>query len=338
MARDHAVGAGVIRARIKEMSDDEALQYAIDDNERVNLSFIDKALACDRLSRAPYGKTQDQIAELFHTDRSTISEWTSALACPADIQDLIADGSLPLRQARSLATIPDRSVRIEVANQVVQEGLNRDETDLAVKRVLKKLRGPARQSRPTDGSSDVISQVVEDVTSGSPAQSVVQFLKSLRPRRDGQKPPSRRGALALLGLGIAVYVASGLLHSQLLGLLGLVLASTLVVVGMYRLLRNLFATHRQWLPALLEGKWSLPASIRAWPRKVLPLFTRLKGWLGKPTAQIRYRVKQVRGRREARRPSSPVQPTSAPSVDNAVEQPAEEKPSQASPEASSKLH
>ncbi len=106
---------------VRDFTDAEALAVALIENiQRDELSPLEEAQAYARLA-GDFSKTQEQVAEAVGKSRSHVANMIRLLALPAEVQDLLADGSLTAGHARAILTAADP---LALAKRIVTEGLS----------------------------------------------------------------------------------------------------------------------------------------------------------------------------------------------------------------------
>ena len=106
---------------IRDFTDVEMLEIAIIENiQRADLNPLDEAEAYRQLMDK-FGHTQEKIAEGLSRSRSHIANLLRLLNLPADVQDMVRQGTLSAGHARALVGNPDAGV---LARQIVSQGLS----------------------------------------------------------------------------------------------------------------------------------------------------------------------------------------------------------------------
>jgi ParB family transcriptional regulator, chromosome partitioning protein len=132
---------------IRELDDSEVLEIAIIENiQRSDLSAIEEALGFRQLMTR-FGHTQEKLAEALSKSRSHVANLLRLLTLPADVQDMVRDGSLSAGHARALIGSPKAA---EMAAQIVAKGLSVRETEKLVKT---QAMAKAPDRKPSAGST-----------------------------------------------------------------------------------------------------------------------------------------------------------------------------------------
>lgn len=156
-----------IRARVKEMSDAEALMIAIEDNaQRKDLNLIEEARSYQLMRQPPTNLTFEQIAKKIGKARSSIFEGVALLEQPKEIQDLVARGVLHLRQVRFLSDIPDPIERVAFAKQAVAKDWSVTKTEHAVKKYLADSANPQTPTSAAEEPKHAVAKLIDGIIAG----------------------------------------------------------------------------------------------------------------------------------------------------------------------------
>lgn len=124
-------------------SDREMLELALIENvQRENLNPIEVALGYQRLLRE-CDLRQEEVADKVGKDRSTVTNFLRLLKLPRQIQESLRANEISTGHARALLTIQDDDQRLEIWEQVRDEGLSVRRTESIVKQIAQ--TGRARQ-------------------------------------------------------------------------------------------------------------------------------------------------------------------------------------------------
>jgi len=116
-----AAGLATIPALVRDVSSEEALAFAIIENEqRYNLSAIESAYAYQRLMDE-FGYGQQQVAEVVGVSRAQVSNVLRLRQLPQAVQQMIERRELSMGQARPLVGLPDAQA-VALAEQCVAQG------------------------------------------------------------------------------------------------------------------------------------------------------------------------------------------------------------------------
>jgi ParB/RepB/Spo0J family partition protein len=109
---------------IRELTDKQMAEYAIiENNDRADLKAIEKAAALKRYME-DFGVKQEDAGKLFGLKtQGAVSNLLRLLQLPASVQDLVRDGKLPERHARTLlvASKMDAKKTAEIAKKAVEQ-------------------------------------------------------------------------------------------------------------------------------------------------------------------------------------------------------------------------
>lgn len=113
-----------IPAYVKTADDENVMEMALIENiQREDLNSIEIALAYQNLIET-YNLTQERLSERIGKSRTTIANHLRLLKLPAEIQMSIRDKKIDMAHARTLITIEDPAVQLEVYQLILEEGLS----------------------------------------------------------------------------------------------------------------------------------------------------------------------------------------------------------------------
>ena len=117
-------GLQKIPALVKEVSDEELLEYALIENlQREDLNPIEAAYAIRKLMES-FGLTQEEVADKIGKKRSTVANLLRLLKLPEDIQEMVSDGRLTMGHARALLSLDDPEEQRRVAKEILEHSLS----------------------------------------------------------------------------------------------------------------------------------------------------------------------------------------------------------------------
>jgi len=117
-------GKDSIPAYIRTAEDENVMEMALIENiQREDLNSIEIALAYQNLIEA-YNLTQEQLSERVGKKRTTISNYLRLLKLPAEIQMAIRDKKIDMAHARTLVTIENPQVQLEVYELILEDELS----------------------------------------------------------------------------------------------------------------------------------------------------------------------------------------------------------------------
>jgi ParB family transcriptional regulator, chromosome partitioning protein len=135
-----------IPALVREIDDRALLTLALVENlQRADLDPLEEAEGYQRLIEE-FELTQQQVAEIVSKDRSTVANMLRLLSLPASIRRLLHDSQITLGHARALLAVGDERRMVELARQVVAEGLT-------VRDIERRAR-EGKPDRPSKGAAD----------------------------------------------------------------------------------------------------------------------------------------------------------------------------------------
>lgn len=113
-----------IPAYIKTADDENVMEMALIENiQREDLNSIEVALAYQNLIET-YSLTQEQLSERIGKKRTTIANYLRLLKLPAEIQVAIRDKRIDMAHARTLVTIENPEVQLDVYKLILSEDLS----------------------------------------------------------------------------------------------------------------------------------------------------------------------------------------------------------------------
>ncbi len=113
-----------IPAYVKTADDENVMEMALIENiQREDLNSIEVALAYQNLIET-YSLTQEQLSERIGKKRTTIANYLRLLKLPAEIQVAIRDKRIDMAHARTLVTIENPEVQLEVYKLILHEDLS----------------------------------------------------------------------------------------------------------------------------------------------------------------------------------------------------------------------
>jgi ParB family transcriptional regulator, chromosome partitioning protein len=129
-------GLSKVPVVVREGGDDaqEVAELRLIENiQRENLNPIELARAYQALV-TDHGLTQEQVAEQVGKERSSVANSLRLLGLPSQIQDEVGNGALSQGHAKALLACADDAWRLQLARQVIEEGLSVRETERLAKR------------------------------------------------------------------------------------------------------------------------------------------------------------------------------------------------------------
>jgi len=137
-----AAGLLDIPAVIRDVSNQQALELAIIENEqRDDLTAVESAVAYRRLMNE-FSYTQQQVAESLGVSRAQVSNLIRLLQLPDSIQTMIGERQLNMGHARPLVGLETRQAEA-LAKECIKQQWSARKMEEEAKRALKKLQKPA---------------------------------------------------------------------------------------------------------------------------------------------------------------------------------------------------
>ena len=122
-----------IPAFVRSIDDQTLLTLALVENlQRADLNPLEEAEGYQRLI-TEFGFTQQQVADVVGKDRSTIANILRVLGLPAAARRMVQEGQLTLGHARALLGIENERALVELAREVVAQGMSVREVERRAK-------------------------------------------------------------------------------------------------------------------------------------------------------------------------------------------------------------
>ncbi len=136
-------GLETIPSIVRLLTDREALLIALIENvQRENLNPMDEARAYYRLA-TEYGLAHEEIGQRVGKDRSSVSNVLRLNNLSGEIQTLLENGSITSGHARSLVSLSNDKIQVDLAKSAAAHGWSVRELEERVRRI-----GLVRPSRP----------------------------------------------------------------------------------------------------------------------------------------------------------------------------------------------
>lgn len=153
-------GQETIPAYVRRAEDENVMEMALIENiQREDLNSIEIALAYQNLIET-YNLTQEQLSERVGKKRTTISNYLRLLKLPAEIQMAIRDKKIDMAHARTLVTIENPEVQLDIYQLILDDELS-----------VRKVEEYVRAINNGENLEDIIQEkeVVEKVKGGKKA-------------------------------------------------------------------------------------------------------------------------------------------------------------------------
>jgi ParB family chromosome partitioning protein len=159
---------------IKDVSSKEAFEMALVENlQRQDLNPLEVAEGYQRLLE-DHGHTHEQLADIVGKSRVAITNSLRLLKLPAQVRDMLADGTLTEGHGRAILGAPDERAMITLARQAQRK-------NLSVRKIEKLIRA-GRDAESTqdkkkdtgDGKSAAVKDLESRLTRALGARTVVE--------------------------------------------------------------------------------------------------------------------------------------------------------------------
>jgi ParB family chromosome partitioning protein len=125
-----------IPAMVRMANDSEMLALALVENiHRADLNPIEKAKAYQNFMDT-FGLTQEQAAGKLGQDRSVVANYVRLLNLPAEVKQMLIDGSLDMGHARAILALPTDDLRKRLANRALAGRLSVREVERLVRKQI----------------------------------------------------------------------------------------------------------------------------------------------------------------------------------------------------------
>ena len=156
------VNLDAVPAVIRAMSDASAVAIALIENiQRENLNPLEEAGAFQRLI-IEYEMTHQEVANAVGRARASITNALRLLDLSPGVQALLNDAKINMGHARSLLSLVDPSMQLEVANLVIEKQLSVRDTEKLVRSILDGADKRKTKKQPQDpdirGLEDSLTQ------------------------------------------------------------------------------------------------------------------------------------------------------------------------------------
>lgn len=140
-------GLTQIPAYIREVDDTAMIEMAIVENiQRENLNAIEIAFSFQKLLEE-CNITQEELSDKVGKKRTTVANYLRLLKLPIEIQAGIRDDKITMGHARTLITLDDKDLQIQLYTKILTDGLNVRQSEELVRKSL--LKGKGKTSKPT---------------------------------------------------------------------------------------------------------------------------------------------------------------------------------------------
>ncbi|HEY9227812.1 MAG TPA: ParB/RepB/Spo0J family partition protein [Gemmatimonadaceae bacterium] len=151
-----------ISAIVREFDDQTMLVLALVENlQRANLNAIEEGRGYKRLIDE-FHLTQQEVADAVGKDRTTVTNLLRVLSLPAEIQQMVEDGSLSAGHARALLALGQQHSAVGLAKEAVAAGLS-------VRALEQRVRGMVAPPATPTTSPSIRPAKKEDSAKADPA-------------------------------------------------------------------------------------------------------------------------------------------------------------------------
>jgi len=139
-----------VPAVIRTMSDASAIAVALIENiQRENLNPLEEANAFQKLI-IEYEMTHQEVANAVGRARASISNTLRLLDLSSSVQTILNEAKINMGHARTLLSLTDSSMQLEVANLIIEKKLSVRDTEKLVRSILKGANKPKTKKQPED--------------------------------------------------------------------------------------------------------------------------------------------------------------------------------------------
>jgi ParB family chromosome partitioning protein len=144
-------GLATIPAVVRDIGDRDALEMALTENLlREDLNPLEAAEGYAALQQK-HGLSHEEIAERLGLDRSTVTNTLRLLRLPAEVQQMITEGTVSAGHARALLGLDSAAAQLKMAESIVKQGLSvRQVENLVAARGHKPARKDAAEAPKLD--------------------------------------------------------------------------------------------------------------------------------------------------------------------------------------------
>ena len=141
---------GAVPAVIRTMSDASAVAVALIENiQRENLNPLEEANAFQKLI-IEYEMTHQEVANAVGRARASITNTLRLLDLSSSVQALLNEAKINMGHARTLLSLTDSSMQLEVANLIIEKKLSVRDTEKLVRSILEGANKPKTKKQPED--------------------------------------------------------------------------------------------------------------------------------------------------------------------------------------------
>ena len=156
-------GLQQVPIRVKEASDDKALELALIENiQRSDLNPIEEAYGYRRMMER-LNMTQAEVAQAMSKGRSTVANALRLLELPEEAQQLLFEEKITAGHARAILSIPTKEGRERLTRKLVEEKLSVREAEALARLFSGKKNETAKPKAPMPKEYRKVARTLKDV-------------------------------------------------------------------------------------------------------------------------------------------------------------------------------
>ena len=156
-------GLQQVPIRVKEASDDKALELALIENiQRSDLNPIEEAYGYRRMMER-LNMTQAEVAQAMSKGRSTVANALRLLELPEEAQQLLFEEKITAGHARAILSIPTKEGRERLTRKLVEEKLSVREAEALARLFSGKKNEKAKPKTPMPKEYRKVARTLKDV-------------------------------------------------------------------------------------------------------------------------------------------------------------------------------
>lgn len=156
-------GLRQVPIRVKEASDDKALELALIENiQRSDLNPIEEAYGYRRMMER-LNMTQAEVAQAMSKGRSTVANALRLLELPEEAQQLLFEEKITAGHARAILSIPTKEGRERLTRKLVEEKLSVREAEALARLFSGKKNENAKPKTPMPKEYRKVARTLKDV-------------------------------------------------------------------------------------------------------------------------------------------------------------------------------
>lgn len=156
-------GLQQVPIRVKEASDDKALELALIENiQRSDLNPIEEAYGYRRMMER-LNMTQAEVAQAMSKGRSTVANALRLLELPEEAQQLLFEEKITAGHARAILSIPTKEGRERLTRKLVEEKLSVREAEALARLFSGKKNENAKLKTPMPKEYRKVARTLKDV-------------------------------------------------------------------------------------------------------------------------------------------------------------------------------